>query len=311
VETTERTDLSLEFTCDNTARGDVRRQVTDICVSCLGLSTSDAERLFERDGPFLVSSMKPEVDLASIISNLEALGVLVRPSKSDHQDRKSPNLRPATRRAALYSSQYGDLLGTREIQPTLNTSFPQTQPKHRISRSALTLVILAVLVSIGIPSSRYWSTRSDARNWTIEDFRPISWGDGSVSIPTSEEPSATFRGSALLAGISMLSQVLRNGNTYSARFMAHTAGESLSPLRIEGEPVFLSAEGNEYSATTTYTITGPSGGFRTGAARIQVAFNSYGAPNQALITLELPQEFARLSSGTDKNVTFSVGLSPG
>jgi hypothetical protein len=311
VETTERTDLSLEFTSDTAARGDVRRQVANICVSCLGLSLSDAERLFDRKGPFLVSHMKPGVELASIISDLESLGVLVRPSAGGHLDSKGPSLRPATRRAALYSTQYGDLLGTHSIQQSLKTPSPQPPQKGRTSTTRLTLVVLAVLVSIGIPSSRYWTNKSDAKTWTTEDFRPISWEDGAFNITGSEEPSVTFRGSATLAGVSLLSQVLRSGNTYSARFKAHTAAETSSPFRIEGEPVFLSAQGKRYSGTTTYTMNDASGRFRTGSARIQVTLNSNGVPGQALITLDLPAELTRLSSSTDNTETFSVSLSPG
>lgn len=289
----------------------MRRQVTDICVSCLGLSASEVQGLFEGEGTFLVSAMKPDVDLASLISNLEALGVLVRSSPSDHQDRKSSRLRPTTRRAALYSSRYGDLLGAHDMQPMVNASSTRPQPRRRIPSIGLALVIVAVLVSVGIPSSRYWSTRTGAKNWTIDDFRPTSWGDGSVSVHDSGEPPATFRGSASLAGMRILSQVSRNGNEYSARFMAQTSDEAPSPLRIEGEPVFLASQGNEYSATTTYTMTDPSGGFRTGSARIQVTLNTEGAPEQAHVTLDLPDELTRLTPGTNRTVTFSVDLLPG
>ncbi len=311
METIQPTDLCLEFTGANAPEGDLRRQVTDICVSRLGLSASDAESLFERGGSFLVSRMKLEVDLASIINNLEALGVLVRPSTDGHHALINSSLHPARRRAALYSSRYGDLLSMRDIQTTLNASPTQPQPKQRLSSTRVALLIIAVLVSVGIPSSRYWSMKSDSKNWTIDDFRPTSWGDTTVNMPTAEESPATFRGSASLADVRILSQVSRNANAYSARFMAHTSNETLSPLRIEGEPVFLSAQGNEYAATTTYTMTDRSGGFRTGSARIQVTLKSDGTPEQAHITLDLPTEPSRLSSSTDKTVTFSVGLSPG
>ena len=311
METSHPTELCLEFTSGNTPEDKLRRQVTEICVSHLGLSTSDAERVFERGSSFLVSPMRPEVDLASLISNLEPLGVLVRPSSAVNQDHMKSGLHSARRRAALYSSQYGDLLGVRDTQPTFNPSSTQPQQKQRIPSRRLALLVTALLLSIGIPSSRYWSTKSEGTNWNMDDFRPTSWSDSPMIMSPSEEAPGAFRGSASLTGVRILGHVSRNGNTYSARFTAHTSYETPSPLRIEGEPVFLAARGNKYSGTTTYTITDSSGAMSTGSAQINVTLNTDGVPEQAQFTLDLPDGFTRLSSPTYKRVTFSIGLLPG
>lgn len=309
METPHRTDISLELSDARAADRIVRQKVEDICVSQFGIPSGDAARLFEHEAPFLVSTQKSEGDLNRVIAELAELGVLARPSKGPRrQSQEAPCLSP-TRRAALYSSQYGDLLNTQKQKNTYHILSAKRDSRGRAPAKMLTLGILVALFSIGVPSARLFTTKFNSSSWSRDDFHPSSSASGALIPPYGGDLSSTFRGSASISGVRLACQVSKSGNTYSARFAGGSLEATPTQIRIEGEPTFLAPLGETHSATTTYTITEPLGIFRTGDALIEILLNDAQTPRQARITLELPRDIRKANSSAPEPITFLIDLS--
>jgi hypothetical protein len=300
LETTEPIDLYLELTSSRDSHSDVRRQVSDICVSQLGISASETERLLERQGPFTVSAFNRNADLASIINELQTLGVLVRPTSHPH----------CTRRAALYSSQFPALLSPRHAHVDHTTPLTSTDSRQNMGTRGVLMVISLLLVSLGIPTSQFLMTNTASSSWKTYGPGSTSLNGGAVTLPPLAEQPGTFRGSASHAGLRVDCQVLRSGGAYSARFYGRSVTDALTPIRIEGEPIFLVTEPGKLAGATTYTTTDASGVFRSGSARIQIDTAADGTPHIARIVLDHPRSDGGLRDNSDITITFSIDLLP-
>lgn len=281
MESSQTTELCLEVESRGAAHTDIRRQVTDICVTHLGLTNQDAERLLSCQGPFFVSAAQEEIQLQAIISDLKALGVLVRPSDESLARRRGT---VPTGRTALYSSQYGELLGVRPRRHNRGHVSRGTAPSHQI-RSYSRPLLLVCLITAGALSSMLnrtiplpqppWAHRETEQS----AFMPFS--------PSEAAPTAVmFRGSNSQRGKRMTFQVSKSGNNYSARFAGEYSSGDATIHRVEGEPFFLHGSEGELIASTPVTIKDQNGDLLSGKAQIRIALSPDGEPRQAHILIE-------------------------
>lgn len=286
VEISQRTELCLEVESRGDDHADIRRRVTNICVTQLGLTNQDAERLLNCQGPFLVSAAGGENQLKSIISDLKALGVLVRPSDESLGPRQlGKSCALSSGRTALYSSQYGELLGARLSRHHRGHISSGTAPSRRTHSHHVPLLLVGLLTALTLSSMVERAT----------PLRPLQWAnreaEQSSAIPLSTvETGLTavlYRGSTSRRDKSMTFQVVKSGNNYSARFAGEfSSGDSISN-RVEGEPFFLQGSEGELSATTPVTVQDKNGTLISGSARVRITLSSNGEPRKAHVLIAL------------------------
>lgn len=257
-----------------------RQKVHHICATNLDLTDEETRLLFEQDGPLFVSSDKSLDQLAKVIRDLKALGVLVQP-QTEH-DEHSWQIRneltlPETPLRFMSTTTFEGsssvtpnsvLNSLRKNPPRLSNQEPRTLLKLARGRKSAAWAIagltLLTMLAVGYLTIRLSS---------LHDFEdPLIWNNRLMNqeentkedyvraLPQDQSmPAKTFEGIGFDSGLQFEVKLLKAGELISVRVVAVPEAnndtvphwESMGIGRVEGEPLFLTqTSARIYSGTT-------------------------------------------------------------
>lgn len=308
METTQRIDLSLQLEPNGGVDSDTREQLTEICVMQLGMSVHDTERLFNSQGPFLVSTPSRARELSSAIAELEALGVLVRPSSPTlGESLYCPNvINSRVGRARLYSSQFGELLDYPRMRPSSVKSAAPLPFWKQAGARRLALMGAVFVVALTISSFRLPSKEGLASDWRTDE--EVSTSAASSIIAAPDESLMTFHGSATTGGIQFTLKVSKSGDNFSARLNGAITHADSHRSRIEGEPVFLQGADNQLTASTPISVSDHNRIYSSGTAHITITRDAEGTPRVARIVIDPTTSILPVEQQGDNTLSVSIEL---